>query len=112
MTGDTRAATFADRFGRGAMRVFPKPLPSVASVAEELWELATCSHDFSAGPELLDDESAFAERTAALSHPEEELAGGRFLGWAFATLHRSAASIGSPLAKRKLQCLAPDVNQL
>lgn len=94
MTGDTRSATLNNLLGRGAMRVFPKPLPSVAGVAEELWELATRPYAFSAGQELGDDESARPERAAVSSHPEEEPAGGCFLGWAFATLLRSAACIG------------------
>jgi two-component system, OmpR family, response regulator len=98
MTGDTRSATLTNLLRRGAMRVFTKPFP-VAGVAEELWELATRPYDFSARPELGDDESAGPERTAAASHPEEEPVGGRFLGWAFAPLLRSAASIGLPLGK-------------
>lgn len=94
MTGDTRAATLANLLGRGAMRVFTKPFPSVAGVAEELWELATRPYDFSADPELGDDEAAGLDSTAASSQPEEKPARSGFLGRVFAPLLRSAASIG------------------
>lgn len=107
MTGDTRSATLTNLLRRGAMRVFTKPFPSVAGVAEELWELATRPYDFPASPELGDDESAGPERTAAASHPEEEPAGGRFFGWAFAPLLRSAASIGLPLEKTQTPSALP-----
>lgn len=94
MTGDTRAATLANLLGRGAIRVFTKPLRSVAGVAEELWELATRPYDFSAGSELEDDEAAGLDSIAASSRPEEKPARGGFLGRVFAPLLRSAASIG------------------
>jgi CheY-like chemotaxis protein len=45
MTGDTCPTTRAKLLKLGAMRVYEKPLPSVANVAQELWELATSSCD-------------------------------------------------------------------
>lgn len=44
MTGNTRATTPAQLLKRGALRVFEKPLPSVESVAQELWDLAACPY--------------------------------------------------------------------
>lgn len=48
MTGNTCSVTRAKLLKLGAMRVYEKPLPSVANVAQELWELATCPCDSNA----------------------------------------------------------------
>lgn len=45
MTGDTRQSILTGLLRRGALRVFTKPLPSVAGVVEELLELATSEHE-------------------------------------------------------------------
>lgn len=45
MTGDTCLTVRAKLLKLGAMRVYEKPLPSVANVAQELWELATSPCD-------------------------------------------------------------------
>lgn len=58
MTGDARASTLRRLLQRGALRVFTKPLSSVAEVAEELWELATHPHYFRADCEPDDDVAA------------------------------------------------------
>lgn len=67
MTGDTCAATRATLLKLGAMRVYEKPLPSVANIAQELWELATSSYETIAfqGDEDTDatDPSASIEET-------------------------------------------------
>lgn len=47
MTADARLSTTARLLSRGALRVFAKPLSSVAEVAEELWGLATCPESLS-----------------------------------------------------------------
>ena len=65
MTGDTRASTHSSLMKRGAMRIFTKPFPSVAAVAEELWHLARQPHGFSVGLEPEDDRTAGPEITAS-----------------------------------------------
>lgn len=41
VTGDTRKATRADLLRSGVLRVFEKPLPSIASLSQQLHDLAT-----------------------------------------------------------------------
>ncbi len=47
MTGDIRRSTSQRLLDSGALRVFTKPFPSVASVAEELWMIVRNPQDFS-----------------------------------------------------------------
>ncbi|MFO0840920.1 MAG: response regulator [Gemmataceae bacterium] len=51
MTADARPSTVADLSRSGAVRVFTKPFPSVAEVAEELRELATSAPPHELPPE-------------------------------------------------------------
>lgn len=102
MTGDTRASTLTKLLRLGALRVFPKPLPSVAVVAEELWELATCPNDFSGSRELGGDDAAGPASEAALIQSDEKLVDDGFFGRAFSLL-RSVTGIGLLPAKAQTQ---------
>lgn len=98
MTGDARASTLNKLLRLGALRVFPKPLPSVREVAEELWELATCPNDFSDSRELGGHNTAGSSSEPALIQPEETAAGDGFFGRIVSSLLRSVAGL-----KRKAQ---------
>lgn len=103
MTGDTRASTLTNLLRRGALRVFTKPFPSVAGVAEELWELATCPNDFSDSREFGGDNTAGPAREAALIQTEEKSVGDGFFERACSSLLRSVAGIGLLPGKAQTQ---------
>lgn len=95
MTGDARPSTLRRLLNLGGLRVFTKPFPSVAEVAEELRELATCPVGIPARPELsLSGEEAVRFRDVAESETEKSLANGLF-GRVFSSLARSFAGFGS-----------------
>lgn len=95
MTGDVRLSTLAGLLKLGALRVFTKPFPSVAEVAEELRDLATCPVAIPARTELsLSGEEAIRFRNVAESETEKSLANG-FFGRVFSSLARSFVGFGS-----------------
>lgn len=68
MTSDIRRSTAKRLLSSGALRVFPKPFPSVAGVAEELWTLVHQPEDFaSVGLEAETPTAQFVEDAMAPS---------------------------------------------
>lgn len=99
MTGDTRASTLTNLLRRGALRVFTKPFPSVAGVADELWELATCPNGFSDSRDLGGDDTPGSVSQPALIHTEEKSVGDGFFVRIVSSLLRSFASAGLLMGK-------------
>jgi len=102
MTGDARAVTRVSLSKRGALRVFEKPLPSVAEVAQELWELATCPNDLLSQPDLGNRATTDPNRPALATHIRELPAEGHFFEWAYGPLLTSISRIRSMLSKPSL----------
>ncbi len=101
MTGDVRPPTLTRLLKLGAMRVFPKPFPSVAEVAEELRGLATRPHD---DPARMEPGGArIGHDDTASSGPLETRTGGGFFGTVFSSPVRPAACIGRPWGKKLAQ---------
>ncbi len=83
MTGDIRRSTSQRLLDSGAVRVFTKPFPSVAGVAEELWMIATNPQDFSSiGLEPIGDDGGTLEEQEPMtrSTPQPRKPSG-FLDW-------------------------------
>jgi CheY-like chemotaxis protein len=75
ITGNLRAMTRAQLIKCGALRVFEKPIASTEDLAQQLWELATCSLDpvnvhKEASSAVLDGECQ-AEESCSRSGPEK-----------------------------------------
>lgn len=100
MTGDVRLTTLTWLLKLGALKVFTKPFPSVAEVAEELRELATRPHADSAGLGLGGE--VVGHDGPASSKPMEPPGGG-FFGPVFSPLAQSVASIGLPWGRTRAQ---------
>lgn len=100
MTGDVRLTTLTRLLKLGALKVFTKPFPSVAEVAEELRGLATLPPDGSAALEL--DGEVVGHDGPASPEPVEPPGGG-FFGTVFSPLVRSVGCIGLPWGRKRAQ---------
>lgn len=96
MTGDIRAATIAGLLDRGALRVFEKPLPSVARVAQELWELAARPYEVIGFPADADAEAPQSDPSAGEIRVRDTMQN-RFFAWICAPLLTSISRISALL---------------
>lgn len=101
MTGDTRAATRARLLKRGALRVFEKPLSSVANVAQELWELAACPYQVIGFPDDGDEEATHPDRLAEEARVQDAPEEYRVFAWICAPLLTSMSRVVSMLGKTR-----------
>lgn len=98
MTGDTRLSTLTGLLRRGALRVFTKPFPSVAEVAEELRELANRPQEWlpfvdlrCEGPTPSGGMATRPEAGVGGSRPDQAAQSAGALGWAFSPVVRTLA---------------------
>ncbi len=99
MTGDTRTNKRANLLRLGAMRVFEKPFPSIAELAQDLWDLATTPIDLSGQQTSEIARVCGPHQSIEGPHFRELPCEGRSFEWAYAPLLSSLSRITTILTK-------------
>lgn len=100
MTGDTRITTCLQLLRPGVLRIFEKPLPSVAGVAEELWELAVRPNQALDSPQIADLGASPLDRPERPVLVHKKAQDQQVLAWICKSLRTSISRINWVVGRR------------